>query len=172
MGKKMMDEFLEKFDEEKEERLILEKKFKPLLDGKLKSLQELDNKIEWFEQKIATLEKMKKKILGDTGNLLESSGQQSHALYNGYTVKPDNKRKVEVKDISKFMKWLKENKKPQVVFDFFEDAMKISSLKKFCETEANEQRLNGEIEPIIDGVDFGEVTYTKLKTEMKKEKKK
>jgi hypothetical protein len=52
--------------------------------------------------------------------------------------------------------------------DFFVDSLKITKLKKFCEKEANLQRMRGEMEPKIAGVIFGEVSFRRLTTEKKK----
>ena len=141
---------------------------KPYLDTQLKAVQKLDNKIAWFENKIKEIEEDKQKELRKMNDLLELAVTTSHTLDNGYYVKPDNKRKVEVIDIGKFMKWLKTHKTSTEVFDFFKDAMKISKLKSFCDKEANAQRMNGELKPSIDGIDFGEITYRRLTTGVKK----
>lgn len=130
---------------------------KPYLDKQLKKVQSCDLVIKKYEEN-------KKNELAKMGELLDLAVVSTHSLANGYTVKPANKMKMHVKDIGEFMKWLKNNKTPSVVFEFFKDAMKITALKKFCENEFNDQRVDGNLEPKIDGIEFGELTYTRLTT--------
>ncbi len=164
MTKKPFDIACEDAEKFANERLAEQKRLAPFLNRNLFQIYNIDNKIK-------ELEKVKQEKLEKLGELMDLAMVNTHSLKNGFTVKPDNKRKVIVKDIAKFMAWLKVNKKPQEVFDFFKDAMKISALKSFCEKEANDQRIKGIMNPEIDGVEFGEITYRRLTTYMKKEKK-
>jgi len=146
------------------------KKMKPYLDKQLWAIQKTDNKIKWFENKIKELEEEKQLQLKKMGEYLDLAMQSSHSLKNGFTVMPDNKRKVEVTNTADFLKWLKANRKPQEVMSFFEGALKLSNLKSFCNKEANLQTEKGTIEPKIDGVEFGEITYRRLTTCVKEKK--
>lgn len=144
-------------------RAAMENKMKPILDKKLKEIESLDIKIK-------NLEKQKQIELSNINELLDLAMVQTHALDNGFTVKPDNRYNLEVISIEDFMAWLKKNKKPQEVFKFFKGAMKILALKRFCEKEIADQRINGEIDPKIDGIVIGDMSYRKLTT-IRKEKK-
>lgn len=147
---------------------VKEKQMKPILDNQLKIVKRIDGKITWFEDKIKELEIEKQHELRKMNDLLELALTGTHTLKDGYGVKPDNRRKITIKDVGLFMKWLKLNKTSTEVFDFFKDGIKIGSLKKFCDKEINLQRINGELSPTIDGIDFGEITYRRLTTFNKK----
>lgn len=133
------------------------KKTKPFLNKQLEKIQRID----W---KISALKAEKEKELLEMDSLLDLAMVSTHKLKNGYKVRPGNRYKVEILDIGLFMKWLKTNKPPGEVFDFLKDAIKLTNLKDFCMREANIQRVNGELNPTIDGVEFGEMTYRKLST--------
>lgn len=171
MNKKPMDIAIEDVGQQILHKEAQQKKMRPLLDAQLNKVQKIDNFIIWHEEKIKGFEKEKQNELLNMSELLDTAMQATHSLSNGYIVKPDNKRKIEIEDIAKFMKWLKQNKPPLEVFQFFEGALKVSNLKKFCEKEFEVQRLNGEILPTIDGIEFGDITYRRLTTEIKKGKK-
>ena len=55
--------------------------------------------------------------------------------------------------------------------EFLKDALKVTAIKSFCTTELNDQRINGVMEPKIDGIEIGAETYRRLTTTIKKEKK-
>lgn len=149
-------------------QMAASKEHQKILDNELRKVERIDKKIEWYKDKIAELEDQKQKELSRFGELLDLAMKSTHMLKNGYFIKPDDRRKVEVKDVPKFLKWLKENKEPQVVLEFFNDALKITNLKAFVDREANHQRVNGVVNPSVDGVDIGEITYRRFKTGYKK----
>lgn len=169
---KPLDKFFKEYEKEELERDAKLNNMKPHLDKQLTHIQSIDNKIGWYEEKAKDLEADKQNALRKMDDLMEMAMVQRHELKNGYTVLPVNKRKVTIESIDKFMIWLKKNKEPQDVFNFLKDAIKLTRLKKFCDVEANQQRMNGILKPEIDGIDFGEVTYRRLTTKIKKEKKK
>lgn len=169
---KIMDKTLIEIEEIMIERASKLNKMKPFLDHKLKEIQKIDNKLNWYQEKIKEIEKEKQKELDKMNDLLETAMVDTHKLSNGFGVKPDNKRKVEITNISDFLKWLKQNKTSSEVLSFFDDAIKLTKLKSFCEKESNEQRLKGIIQPKIDGVEFGDITFLRLTTFTSKEKKK
>lgn len=144
---------------------------KPFLDKKTSEIEDLDEKIAWFEDKISDIEAKKFKLLDEIQDLFDTAGVTKHSLKNGYTIKPDHRRKVNIKDIAGFLKWLKTNMEPQEILDFFKNSLKVTSIKRFCEMQYIEQREKGNINPSIDGIDFGELTFSKLTT-CKKEVKK
>ncbi len=153
------------------EDAINKKEMKPLLDKQLQVVQKIDNKIKWYENRIKDIEIEKQRELSKMGDLLELSMTQTHSLSNGFTVKPDHKRKLEVKNMGEFLKWLKKTKEPQAVIRFLIKAIGVTALKSFCNKEANEQRINGELEPKIDGIEFGVISYRRLTTVRKEQKK-
>lgn len=169
-GPTKLDIACEKVVKMMNEEAAAKNKMKPILDKKLKEIQKIDNKIKWFEDKIKELESDKQFELNRMDDLLDLAMQSSHSLSNGYTVMPDNKAKVEVLDVAAFLKWLKQNREPQDVLDFFSDALKKANLKKFCDKEMNNQTEKGILEPKIDGIRFGEITYRRLTTLTKKVK--
>jgi len=172
MTRGILDDCLDQIESDMLDQAVQQKKMNPILDKQLWVVQKIDGKITWFENKLKELEEEKQLELRKMGDLLELAMKQTHELKNGYTVKPDNKRKLEVKNLGDFLKWLKINREPQDVFSFLEESIKKTSLTRFCNKEANNQRTNGELEPKIDGIKFGVVTYRRLTTENKKEKKK
>lgn len=168
MSRKPLDLACDEVDKLMLKEAAQKKKMTPYLDEHLMKIQAIDRQLNWNEKKKTELEKSKKALLSKMNELLDLAMVQTHSLRNGYKVKPDHKRKIVVKDITKFMMWLKKNKPPSEVFSFFKDSIKVAKLKSFCEKEAIEQGLGGELIPIIDGVDFGDITYRKLTTEVKK----
>ena len=113
MSKKPMDAAIEEIDKQMLEKEAKEKKMKPLLDAQLRLIEKDDGLIRWHENKMKDVEQRKQAKLSKMRELLDLAMQSTHSLKNGYTVRPDNKRKVEVTDIGAFMAWLKKNKKPQ-----------------------------------------------------------
>lgn len=142
----------------------------PHLDLQLSKVEKIDAKIHWFNGKIKELEVEKQRELLKMDDLLDAAMTSKWELKNGYCVKPDNRHQIEIQDSGEFLKWLKENKEPQVILKFFKDALKVTNLKKFCDYEANMQRVKGIMKPSIGGVNIGEVTYRRLTTEYKKGK--
>ena len=161
---KAADKTLEKIQKEMQERKDELEKMRPHLDRHLKNLQMLD-------EGITSLEEKKQKALLKMSEILDLAMVTTHSLTNGYTVKPSNKHKVEIVDIAKFLIWLKENKSPVEVMEFFKTGIKTTALKKFCEVEFNEQRIKGEMIPKIEGINFGNLTFRKLTTIVRKGKK-
>lgn len=170
MTRKPLDIAVEKAEKILLERAVTQNKMKPLLDKQLGKAEVLDKKISYHQTKIKELEEEKQKELSKLSELLDLAVLGSHALPNGYTAMPDDRRKIVVNSIGDFMKWLKVNKSTDDVFEFFEGAMKLTKLKRFCEEEVNRQRLNGEISPSIDGVEIGKVTFRRLTTKYKGKK--
>ncbi len=149
----------------------LEKALKEIAEKERKDARYLEPKMrecEWIDKQIVNLEAKKQAKLSEIEDLLEVVGKPSHRLKNGYTVKRDDKLKVRIKSTKDFLLWLKNNREPAAVMAFFEGALKLTALKKFCEKEYNRQRDNGVMKPKIDGVEYGEVTYRRLTTEYKK----
>jgi hypothetical protein len=140
------------------------------LDQQLRIIERIDKRLAYYEQKKIDVELEKREALSKMENLLDLASTLKHELDNGYFVKPDNKYKIEITDIVAFMKWLKNNKRPDEVLDFFKNALKISNLKHFCNKEINKQRIEGIIEPEIDGVILGDVSFNKLTTGYKEKK--
>ena len=136
---------------------------KPYLDKQLWHIHNLENKENFYKD-------LKQKSIDKMNDMMELGGASSHTLKNGFTIKPDNRFKIRIVDMAKFLQWLKNNKNPQEVMSFLEDAIKLGELKKFCCKEFNKQQLNGEILPKICGIEFGELTYRKLITVHEKEK--
>jgi len=147
------------------------KRMAPYLNEQLKKVQKVDKSIEWYENKIGELNKQKQNELAKMDDLLDLAMVSSHSLKNGYTVKPANSMKIKVVSTQKFLGWLKKNRTPLDVLLFFEGALKLANLKRFCEKEYNEQRLKGNMEPKVDGIEYGDITYRRLTTGIKKEKK-
>lgn len=159
-----IDEAYEKVIKE----MVARKENDKILDTELSKVEKIDKKIEWYEKKISELEAQKQKEIKRFSELLDLAMKTTHIKPNGYFIKPDDRRKVEVKSVPDFLKWLKVNKEPQVILEFFNDALKKTKLSEFANREANHQRINGVINPKIDGIDFGEIQYTKYKTGYKK----
>ena len=166
--KTAMDKAIEKVDKQLAEKAIAQNKAKPLLDRQLRAVEKADGLIKWYENKIKEAEEDKQKELMKMNDLLEMAEKSTHELKNGYKVKPDNKYYIQIKDVGAFMSWLKKNKTPDEVFEFFKDSIGKRALKKFCSKEINHQKECGIIEPVIDGIDFGDITYRRLTTTRRK----
>ena len=162
-----IDDALDEVVKIMKDEAVKKKKMSPYLNKQLKKIQKIDNKIEWFELKKAELEGEKQKELTEMGELMDLAVVAYHSLYNGYTVIPDNKRNMKIIDSGAFLKWLKTNRPPSEVFKFLKDALKIANLKSFCNAEINAQRLKGIMEPKIDGIDIGGISYRRYKTKVK-----
>ena len=145
---------------------------KPYLDTAAKKIQKVDNKIEWFEKQIKELEKEKQEKLGEFQELLDAAGTFGHTLYNGYTIRPDNRYKAEILDKQAFFAWLKKNRTPDEVLDFLGRAISATKLKNFVGAECDRQKERGIMEPQVDGVKIFDINYRRLTTEVKKVKKK
>lgn len=167
---KNLDEAMAKCEKIMIEQAAERNRLKPYLDAQLRVIQKFDKKIEWFEHKIKEIEKEKEKEINKIQDLLELAGTVKHELDDGYQIKPDNRREIVIKDIKKFMLWLKQNKTSSEVLDFFESALKATAVKRFCEKEHDKQRLNGIMSPAIDGVIMGDMTFRQLKTSYKNNK--
>jgi len=156
-----VDAIMQKQNEQKE-------KFRPILDKRLQKIEVVDKAIENLENIIKQKEEEKIMLLKDMENDMELAMVSTHTLANGYTVKPDNRFKIEINDIGAFMKWLKTTKTPDEVFDFFKTALKQTSVKRFVEKEINLQNTKGIISPEIDGVEIFDISYRRLTTEYKR----
>lgn len=165
-GKKPLDWAMEKIMEQDMEA----KKYKPYLDKALRDVKLVDDKIDWYQRQIDEQEKIKQAKLNKISELFDLAMVSKHELPNGYTVKTDNRYKLEVQDVGAFLKWLKTNCEPQQVLEFFKDAIKVTKLKSFAEKQINEMRINGELSPEIDGLKIYDVTFRRLTT-LTKEKK-
>lgn len=157
MSNKPIDDFLGEFDEAEKKKAS----FMPMINNEI-------NKLEYLDKQINQLENQKKARLNNLSELFDSAMITSHTLQNGYHVGPDNRFKIELTDIGAFLKWLKENKEPVEVMKFLGEAIKLGNLKRFVEQEYNHQRENGEVEPSVEGVKFGKLTFRKLGTKYKK----
>lgn len=145
-------------------------KFKPILDVHAKNVEQIDNKIAWFEGKIKELEEEKQKKLREVSEIFDTVMISKHKLSNGYTIKPDNRYDLVIDNVGEFLKWMKLNCEPQDVLGFFSTSIKVASLKSFCNKEINKQRLNGEILPSIDGITINDVNFRRLTTTKGKKK--
>ena len=144
----------------------------PYLNKKLWAIFKIDSKIKWFEKKIEELEAEKAKQVEEMDELLDLAVVTSFKLTNGFVIEPDNRHKLEIKDFKAFMLWLKKNYSPNNIMEFLEQNIKVTSLKRFCDRHLNQMRLKGEMNPTIDGIEIIDVNFRKLRTRMKKEKKK
>ncbi len=161
---KLLDKHLDDAHTAVLQRDIELKKAKPHLDRQLGTVRYLDKQIKKFEE-------MKQEEINRMEDLMELAVVSKHTLKDGFFIKPANTRKVYLKDIGKFLKWLKANRNPYEILAFFKDAFKITAVKNFCDDEANAQRLKGIMEPKIDGIELGGITYNRLTTGYPKEKK-
>lgn len=151
---------LDKVLKEKENNL---KKWTPELNKQAHVIKRLDDTIEYHEKKIKLLEEQKKDELEKMQELFDSAVINSHTV-GDYKIYASLSRKMDIADVPAFLKWLKLNCTPDEVIEFFTDALKATNLKRFVERQADKQRLKGEMNPIIDGIDLGDITYRRLTT--------
>lgn len=142
------------------------------LDAALFKVKKIDDQIAWNEKRIKELEAKKQEELRRVNDIFELAVVTKHTLTNGYTVKVDNRHKIEITSVSDFLKWLKTNCKPQEVLSFFEDSIKLSKLKRFCDDKINQMKDEGKFESEIkiDGIKIIDVQYRRLTTETRKKK--
>lgn len=157
MNKKPFDEFCEKLDKDMAYADIH-------LDNAARKVEKIDNQIEIYEMYIKREEKKKQVELSKFRDVLELAVKNDHTLPNGYRITYDNKRKIEIQNVGDFLRWMKNNCETSEVLEFFTDALKSTSIKKFVERKCDEQRANGIMEPKIDGIDLGQITFTRLTT--------
>lgn len=163
--------FAHKVQKQMVERAAEKEKQLPFLHKYALEISKIDSKIDYFESKKKDLEKEKQELLKKFFEFMEAAHIQKFSLPNNYTIKVDDTRETTIHDVGLFMKWLKENFQPHEVFDFFETALKKTSVKKFVNKAFNDKRIDGEIIPSIPGMEFGEITYRRLTTGFKKGKK-
>lgn len=144
---------------------------RPYLDRQARIIMALDKRLNNLEVFKKNIEEEKQKELEKMQDLMEAVPTIIHSLPNGYTVAYDHKRKMEVDNMASFLRWLKTNCEPHEVLSFFQDAIKSANLKKFVEKKCDEQRQAGVMEPKIDGIDIKEITFRRLTTFFKGDKK-
>lgn len=169
-----LNEYARKFAKDAQNILIEQaaekEKALPFLFKYAVEIKKIDSKIEWHEQKKKELEKEKQENLERFFEFMEIAKIQKYALKDGYTIKVDDTRETTIHDIGAFMSWLKNNFKADEVFEFFKDALKKTSVKKFVNKAYNDKRIEGEIYPEIPGMEFGKITYRRLTTKTKGKK--
>lgn len=146
------------------------KEMEKFLIPQLRKIEKIDSLITWHEKKIKEQEVLKQVEIEKMRDLLDLAVMSSFSLKNGFTIMEDNRMNLEVTDVATFLKWLKQNCEPQEVLDFFANSLKKASLKRFCEKQFNKQREAGSMEPKIDGVNFGEQTFSGMTTLYRKVK--
>lgn len=160
MPKKKLDIAMETVEKILLEEAANKNEMKPYLEKKLKE-------IRWVENKQAELSQKREDLLKEMTDLLELAGEISFQLTDGFRARYAHTREVKVEDFKAFMKWIKENKEPKDVMEFLENAVKSGAVKKFVEKEIENQKINGELEPNIDGVSAGAISFRRLTTDHK-----
>lgn len=134
------------------------------LDKQAIIVRAVDKKIEALENQVKRLEIEKQKELDKMREYMELGVVLTHKLSDGYTITYDNKRKMKIRSVSEFLRWMKANCQTSEVLSFFDDALKQANVKKFVEKKCDEQRANGIQDPKVDGIDLAEITFTRLTT--------
>ncbi len=134
------------------------------LDKQAILVRAIDRKIEGLEAQLKRLEQEKQKELSKMEEYMELGVVLTHTLPDGYTVSYDHKRKIKINSVSEFLRWLKAHCKTSEVLSFFDDAIKSAAIKKFVEKKCDEQRAEGILEPKVDGIEIGEITFRRLTT--------
>lgn len=161
-------EAIDKAVKDIEDQELEAQKYEQILNRDAWAILRIDRNINYHEEKIKDLEKTKQDKIKLFNDKLELAVLSKWELDNGYTIKPDNRYNIEVEDTEAFLKWLKSNCKPEEVLEFFKDALKKSNLKRFAEKKINEQRLEGVMNPEIDGLYIKDLAYRRLTTTYKK----
>ena len=164
MKKKPLDAALEEIEKNREFAKIH-------LDKQAIIVRAIDRKLEALEEQKKRLEKEKQKELEKMQDYLELGLVLTHTLSDGYTITYDTKRKTGIVSVAEFLRWLKAHCSTSEVLHFFDDALKAAAIKKFVEKKCDEQRANGVLDPKIDGIDIGEITFRRLTTFTKEKEK-
>jgi hypothetical protein len=128
-------------------------------------VRSVDKRIEAIEKQKAVLEAEKQVELTKMMEYMELGVVLTHTLEaDGYTISYDHRRRMDIRSVGEFLRWLKANCETSEVLKFFEGAIKADNLKKFCNKKCDEQRANGIMEPKIDGIDLHEINYKRLTT--------
>lgn len=135
-----------------------------VLDIQAKKVEGIDKKITYHEEKIKELEKEKQKELDKMHEFFDLAVTNSHKLSNGYQIKVHGKRPMTITDTALFLKWLKNNFSPIEVMEFFNEALKSNSIKNFVERYFDDERLRGNLNPKVEGVDVEAINYRRLIT--------
>lgn len=157
MSKKPLDQAMEDIEKNREFAKIH-------LDKQAITVRAVDRKIEALEKQLKRLEQEKQKELEKMMEYLELGVVLKHTLPDGYTVTYDHKRKVKINSVSEFLRWMKAHCKTSEVLTFFDDSLKAASIKKFVEKKCDEQRAEGVLDPKVDGIEIGEITFRRLTT--------
>ena len=166
----MKNEKLAKLDFALKEIKDREEKNKPFLNSQALKIEKIDRQIKYYEDKIKSLEKSKQIELEVMQELFDTAVCSSHRLSNGYTVSISFSRKMKIENVQEFLLWMKQNCTPKEVLEFFEDSLKSTAIKKFVEKQCDLQRVKGEMEPKVAGVDIGDINFRRLTTFYKGEK--
>lgn len=153
-------------DQEKKKKEAL-----PFLNSQAIAIRKIDDHITYYENKIKQLEESKQKELEKMNELFDAAVISYHIVGN-YKISSSLSRKMNIKDVPAFLLWLKKNCEPKEVLEFFTDAIKSTHLKRFVEKQADKQREKGIMNPTVDGIDLGDITYRRLTTQYMEEKKK
>lgn len=137
---------------------------KTFLDKQAITVRAIDRSIEGLERQLKKLEADKQKELDKMQEYMELGVVLTHTLSDGYTISYDHKRKMKINSVSEFLRWLKAHCKTSEVLSFFDDAIKSASIKKFVEKKCDEQRAEGILDPKVDGIEIGEITFRRLTT--------
>jgi hypothetical protein len=137
---------------------------KTFLDKQAIIVRSVDKKIEALEKQLKRLEEEKQRELTKMEEYMELGVVLTHTLPDGFTVTYDHKRKMEIRNVGEFLRWLKAHCKTSEVLTFFDGAIKATAIKKFVEKKCDEQRAEGILEPKVDGVDIKEITFRRLTT--------
>lgn len=134
------------------------------LDRQAIFVRAIDKKIAALEAQLKVLEAEKQAELMRMEDYMELALVNVHSLSDGYTVSYDHKRKVEIRNVGEFLRWLKAHCSTSEVLSFFDGAIKATSIKKFVEKKCDEQRSQGILDPKVDGIDIGDITFRRLTT--------
>jgi hypothetical protein len=143
----------------------------PFLNSQAIKIEKIDKMISYHENKIKILEKTKQDELDIMHELFDTAVIGAHRLANGYTVAVSHSRKMKITNIRNFLLWLKTHCEPDEVMQFLEGSIKSTALKIFAQKQCDLQRGKGEINPVIDGIDFGDINFSRLTTFYKDIKK-
>lgn len=136
----------------------------PHLDKQANFILSLDKRLDNLELLKKKLEAEKQESLKAMEDLMEAVPVLIHSLPNGYTIAYDHKRKMQIDNMTSFLRWLKAHCQPHEVLSFFDGALKSASIKAFVEKKCDEQRCEGILDPKIDGIDLQEITFRRLTT--------
>lgn len=166
----MKNSKLENLDFAMKEIKEREIKSAPFLNKQAYKIEKIDKTIKYYEDKIKALEKSKQDELEVMQELFDTAVTTCHRLPNGYTVAISFSRKMKIENVQEFLLWLKQNCTPKEVLDFFDGALKSTAIKKFVEKQCDKQRIDGEIDPKVSGIDIGDINFRRLTTYYKGDK--